>query len=180
MSTISGGIPLFTPRSGGSGGGGGGAFVNWQERASAPGVSYLTDLMAYEFIPAGAQYLYAFIKVPSSYQAGNQIKLLGSWLSFDSSGTVLFTTQSTLIRAGTDVYTSTTNQRTSTNAAVTTSGATDEIPQTIEFDLTDASGNINSVAVSAGDLIKIRLTRGTDTAADSAYFYNNASEVTFA
>lgn len=162
----------------GAGGGGGGGSITWYERALAAFQTFLGDIKAHIFYAADTQYLYTMIKVPASYSAGGPIKLLAKWVSNDTSGNVLFTTVATLIRS-TDTYSSTTNQRTSTNSAVTVSGATQDIPQAIEFDLTSSIGEINSVAVSPGDLIKVRLTRGSDTATSGAYFYTDATEVTF-
>ena len=60
---------------------------------------------------------------------------------------------STLVRSGVDAISTTTNQRTSTNAAVANIVDT---PQIATLDITDSSGQINSVAVSANDLIKVR------------------------
>ena len=73
-------------------------------------------------------------------------------------------TVATLIRKGTDAVTSTTNQRTCTNSAVTLSAGTVNVPQELALDLTSSTGQINGVAVSPGDLIIVKLTRGTDTA----------------
>lgn len=85
----------------------------------------------------------------------------------------------TLIRTGTDAVTSTTNQRTSTNSAVTLGAGTVDIPQAVDCDLTDSSGDINSVAVSGGDLIEVELTRGTDTGTSDLSVPAWGAEVTF-
>lgn len=170
---------------GGSGGGSGGGNIgsvglDYIESTNAPvfaqtaiGINY------YEYEPALSQALYLLIKVPDAYLPGNQIFLYGMWQNADSSGNALLSTQSTLIRVGTDGISSTTNQRTSTNSAVTMSGGNQDISQEIVFDLTDSSGQINSVAVSAGDLIKIRIYENASTTASPLWYISNASEVTF-
>lgn len=159
------------------GGGGGGGSLQWIEDINAPLAAIENKTRVYLFNPGSAQELHAAIRVPSSYQAGTQIKILILWYSGDSSGTGLLQSVSTLIRTGVDQVTSTTNQRTSTNSAVTLSAGTQNEPQAVELDLTSASGQINSVSVSAGDLIFVRLTRGTDTATGEIKFLPYAAEV---
>lgn len=165
----------------GIGGGGGGAAVNWIEQELAPVYVIENELDVFSFEDALDQYLYAYVKVPASYTAGSQVKLLSQFYSSGTSGTILLQTRATLIRNGVDVVTSTTNQRTSTNSAVTLSAGTVNEPQFVEFDLSSTTGAINSVALAANDLIKIRLTRNTttDTATASAQFLPTTSEVTF-
>ncbi len=102
-----------------------------------------------------------------------------SFYSPDSSGDVLLQSVATLIRVGTDLISSTTNQRTSTNAAVTLSGGTVSIPQALSLDLSDASGQINGVAVSPGDLIIVQFVRGTDTATSDVNVPVYGTEVSF-
>jgi hypothetical protein len=147
-----------------SSGGGGGGSLQWVEAALSPSPVVANNIQVYNFQAADTQYLYALIKVSQSYAPGNPIKLRMTFYSPDSSGTALVSSLATLIRPGTDAITSTTNQRTSTNAAVTLSGGTVNIPQNLILDLTSSTGQINAVSVSAGDLILVRLTRGTDTA----------------
>jgi hypothetical protein len=147
---------------GGSGGGGGGS-LQWIESANAPVTSVANNFRIYTFESGLGQALYASIRAPSSYVAGVQIFLYIQFYSAGTSNNALMQSVSTLIRTGTDAISSTTNQRTSTNAAVTLSGGTANIPQAVTLDLTDSSGQINGVAVAAGDLILIKLTRGTDT-----------------
>lgn len=163
------------------GGGGGGAAVNWLEQDLAPLYVMENELDVFSFEDALDQYLYAYVKVPASYKTGSQVKLLAQFYSAGTSGTILMQTRATLIRNGVDAVTSTTNQRTSTNSAVTLSAGTANEPQLVEFDLTSTSGQINSVAIAANDVIKVRLTRNTstDTATASAQFMPTTSEATF-
>jgi len=160
--------------------GGGGGSLQWIESANAPISS--TDSAnnrVFLFESSLGQSLYASIKVPQTYVSGSQIKMYLQFYSADSSGTALMQSISTLIRTGTDTFSNTTNQRTSTNAAVTLSGGTVDIPQQVILDLTSATGQINGVSVSAGNYINVNLTRGTDTATSdiSSLVYN--AEVTF-
>ena len=163
------------------GGGGAGGSLKWVESTTiAPLLINEANLEVYSFSlgDAGAQALYAAIKVPASYVAGRPIVLKLPVYSDQASGTFLIQTVATLIRVGTDLYTSTTNQRTSTNAAITASGANQNIPQSVSFDLTSTTGQINGVAVSGGDYIIVKLIRGTDTVTTDVRTLNFASEVT--
>lgn len=163
----------------GSSGGGGGSLA-WEESENAPLPSLENNIRIYAFGNSLAQSLYAVIKVPSTYTAGNPIKLKTYVYSNDTSGTVIMRTVATLIRVATDPVSSTTNQRTSTNAAITLSGATQDEPQLLDFDLSSSTGQINSVAVSANDLILVRLFRDTDTATGDSKMPVYGAEVTFA
>jgi hypothetical protein len=163
----------------GGGGGGGGGSLQWIESTNSPLYDVENGVSIYAFESGLAQQLCANVKVPETYQAGGPIKLFLSFYSNDTSGTVLFQTVTTLIRDATDAVTSTTNQRTSTNSAVTLSGATQNEPQTVEFDLSSTIGEVNAVAVAAGDLLFACLKRGTDTATSDAKALVYNSEVTF-
>lgn len=160
------------------GAGGGGGSLVWVEDVDAPTSSVSNSIQSYEFEAGLGQDLYALFKVPASYTAGTQVLLKSTFYSGDSSGTALIQSVATLIRTGTDAVSSTTNQRTSTNSAVTLSGSTTNKPQALSLDLSSSTGTINSVAIAAGDLIKIQLTRGTDTATGIVYVPVFGSEVT--
>lgn len=167
-------------KSGSGSGGGGGTALIWVEDDNAPLSSILNRSRVYSYSQGLAQQLFASVKVPSTYVIGSAIKLYTVFYSPDSSGTALMSTLSTLIRTGTDLITSTTNQRVSTNAAVTLSGGTADIPQSLVADITSADGKINSVSVSPGDIIIIGLYRdASDTAASDVDAIVNASEITF-
>lgn len=146
-----------------SGGGGGGASLTWVENEGAPTTTVINNILHYVFAAAEGQSLYAMAQVPTTYTAGDQITLKIKFNSADTSGNALMQSVATLIRDS-DVVTTTTNQRTSTNSAVSLSGSTQNKNQTVTLDLTSATGQINSVSVAAGDVIMVRLTRGTDTA----------------
>lgn len=162
----------------GSSGGGGSALL-WAPdedgNSAINAIEYAQNV--WKFGAGLAQKLFAVIKVPSSYIAGDPISLKLNVYSPDASGTLLLQSVSTLIRVGTDAFSSSSNQRTSTNTALTLTSA--DVPRAVTLDLTSTSGQINSVSVSAGDLIKVQLTRGTDTATEDARFIESSAEVTF-
>lgn len=163
----------------GTGGGGGGGSLKFLERSNSPYLTVENNLEVYVFDAGLAQELYAAIRVPQSYVAGSQINMRGLIYNADTSGNILVRTQATLIRAEVDEVTSTTNQRTSTNSAITMSAANDQEPQKVVWDLSSNSGQINAVAISAGDLIVVRLYRDTDTATSEVKFIQLATEVSF-
>jgi hypothetical protein len=163
------------------GGGGGGAGFQWRKVSGggpAPVEQEEYGEIVQLFGATLAQELYASVKVPQSYSAGSPISIYVSTYSPSNSGTQLFKAQATLVRSGTDAQDSTTNQRTTTNSALTNTVAKQLSMHTL--DVTDASGQINSVAVSAGDVIKVRLYRdATDTDTGDVRFLGNATDVKF-
>jgi hypothetical protein len=160
------------------GSGGGGSSIKWEEDGQAPVRILENGVGCYVFPDAIDQYLYTAIRVPTSYAAGRQIFLKILVYDIGASGTGLLQTLATLVRPGTDAISATTNQHTSTNAAVTLGSE----PDAVNCDLTDASGLINGVAVAAGSLILVRLTRayGSDTGTGDIRFIEQSTEVTFA
>lgn len=154
-------IEFFDARSlGGGGGSGSGVQVNWVEDSNAPTPGFSNGIRFYDYETALGQILYGSFKVPESYSQGAQIKLKLEIFANTTINAALIQSISTLIRANTDAITSTTNQRTSTNAAQSF-GSPANKPIAIELDLTDAAGKINNVAVSSNDTIGIQLTRGS-------------------
>lgn len=171
------GLPPFSPRSGGSGGGGS-IYLNLEELANAAVRDVENNFAVYLFDNGLAQELYSAFRVPASYAAGSPIKVLAEVYSPDTSGDILLRAQATLIRAEVDEMTSTTNQRTTTNSAITMSSANDMEPQKIELDISSSTGQINSVAIAAGDLILVRFYRDTDTATSALRLIPQSLEVT--
>lgn len=164
----------------GSGGGGGGGSLQWIEGATSPLYVIENGVATYQFEADLTQSLCANVKVPESYSAGSPIKLFVAFYSNDTSGTALIQSVTTLIRSETDAVTSTTNQRTSTNSAVTLSAGTQNEPQTIELDLSSATGQVNSVSISPSDLLFVCLKRDTaDTATSVVKVLVYNAEVTF-
>jgi len=163
------------------GGGGGGGFLFNEPQGEAPTRSELAGERVYEYQASITQKLIGWAKVPSSYIPGAQVNMAVAF-AVTSAGTddVRMEAVATLIKSGTAV-TSTTNQHTSTNADTTLSGTSNALNY-LTLDLSDGSGEINSVAVAAGDLIKIELYReapsGTEDTND-ILLIPSATEVTF-
>lgn len=162
------------------GGGGAGGSLKWIEDGPSAELIKEANLEVYSFSSgdAGVQALYAAVRVPTSYISGRQIKMKLPVYSIDSSGTFLIQSIATLVRMGTDTFSSTANQRTSTNTAITATGGNQNIPQSVLLDLTDTTGKVNGVSVSAGDYIIVKLQRGTDTSTSDVRALTFASEVT--
>lgn len=173
--TLVSGLPAWVSPSGGGGGGS----LQWVEDADSPLTAIENTIRIYQFQSGLTQPLYCLVKVPNGYTAGGQIRMRLTFYSPDNSGNALLSTLATLIRTGTDAITSTTNQRTSTNSAVTLGAGTVNKPQAVTLDLTDSSGQINSVGVSAGDLIAVKLFRGSDTATSDVKVPVFGAEVSF-
>jgi hypothetical protein len=111
---------------------------------------------------AGTEKLHLFLKVPHGYQAGNQISLRIAHYSPSSSNTQLLRAVAYLIRKGTaTAVSSTTNSHTSTNAAITNALA--DRYWEVALDLSSSTGQVNSVAIAAGDMLRVELYRGSDT-----------------
>jgi hypothetical protein len=142
---------------------------------TAPVPTEENGAIVYLFGAGLSQELYTVIKVPQSYVAGNQIFMYASAYSPSSSNTILLRAQATLIKTGTDALTSTTNQRTTTNVALTNTLA--NMGREFVLDLTDSTGKINSVALAAGHLIKVRLYRDTDSDTADLRMIPNATDL---
>ena len=171
-------LPLV---SGSASGGGGGGSLSWVGAAgSAPVESNENGVNVYLFTDGGEEDLYATIKVPESYVPGIQITMKNYAWNEASTNFYLLATQTTLIRPGVDLITSTTNQHTDNSGDLASSAAGELTAFTT--DLTSAIGQINGVAVSAGDLLKVRLTRGTPTGTEQTAdikFIPDTTEVSF-
>lgn len=160
------------------GGGGGGGSLIWVEAASSPIPDTENSARVYLYQSGLSQDLFTYIKVPTSYLAGRAIVLKLPYYSPDVAGNVLLSAQSTLLRPASTAFTSTTNQRTTTNTAATLSATANRV-ESVSLDITSTTGTINSVAVAAGDIIKVRLFRGSDTATSDVRALVNMCEATF-
>lgn len=161
------------------GGGGGGGSLQWIENANSPTPIFEDNIEVYGFDLGLGQSLYTNVKVPNTYIAGMPIRMRTECYSSAASGSLLFQTVTTLIRTGIDAISSTINQHTSTNSALTLGAGTVNIPQSVIADLSDGSGQINGVSVQSDDTLIVKLTRGTDTSTARARHMSFASEVTF-
>ena len=146
---------------GGSGGGGGGNAIWYAPGLFAPVQVEENNQNIYLFPAGGDARLVIFLKIPAGYTAGVQALNVISFYSPSASGTVAMKSITYLIRAGVDAVTSTANSYTSTNAALTNTLA--NMLRSVSLDLTNGSGQINSLSPSAGDILRIELYRNTDT-----------------
>jgi len=161
-----------------SAGAGGGMGASWQENpGDAPTSVEENGGVLYLFEPGSSSKLNLFLKVPEGYVAGRQITAKIGHYSPTATLTQLLKAQATLVRDGTDAFDSTTNQRTTTNTALTNTVAKQLRITTL--DLTDSSGQINGVAVSTGDMIKVSLYRDTDTDTADIRFIPSLTEVRY-
>lgn len=132
--------------------------VEWKEKGPAPLIDSVGGLEVMEFEHTGGQYIYATIQVPTDYVAGNIIALQYGKFASKAVGDVKMKATTYLIQAGTTDITSLTNSHNSVNAAITV--ATENQATSIgDIDLTNTSGEINSVAVAGGDLLLVKLFR---------------------
>ena len=135
-----------------------------------------------DFSNEESQEVYATFKVPVSFIGGSQILLRGlSFFSSLTTGNVLFKAQATLIKGGSTVIGTYTNQRTTTNTQVAVAGVANQVKNVGDLDLTDVGGQINGVSVAGGDTIRVRLYRDvaseTSGLADAARLLLESCEV---
>lgn len=165
----------------GGGGGGGGGGANWQPAlGSGPVESYEFAEKVWLYSQDIFQNLELWVKIPTSYSAGGPLILKGSFYSPSTSNVFAFSATGTLIRRNTDAINSTANSNIVTSADVTNTVARQlrEITFTIS-----AAGLINSVAITAGDIVRVVLQRATPVGTDDTQdirFIPSATEVLFA
>lgn len=157
----------------------GGITLSWlpDPAGNAPLETSEFSQKVWQFAIGEAQKLYTVVKVPSFYTPGDPIYLRVHIYSPGTSGTMLISALSTLIRSGVDGFNSAANQRTSTNTAFT--NATANVIREAVLDITSATGQVNAVGVSAGDLLKIQLFRGADTDVNDLRFIQSGAEAAF-
>jgi hypothetical protein len=156
-------------------------YLAWNDTAGlAPVTSFEFDALAYLFSQGALQSLTTFFRVPNSY-TGSQIFLRQALYTPGVANNFKMQAISTLIRRTTDAINSVTNQRTSTNADQVIPATANQYLENI-FDLTDATGKINTIAVSANDIIKIVLSRVATTGTDDTNdvrLLNGSTEILF-
>ena len=163
-------------------GGGGGGSLKWTATAGkAPTTAEEYGMEVDLFGDDLDQQLTTYVKVPSNYVAGIQVFMKIAVYSPSSSDNILMRSTCSLIRKDTDAVGSTTNQHTSTNTELTNNLANEY--QEMVLDLTDADGEINSIDLSAGDMIRLDLYRDSanETTSDTAdlRFIRSATELKF-
>lgn len=160
---------------GSSSSGGAGSLIWGNDDGNAPQLVIKNNQRVWKFVDGLTQYLYASIKIPASYTSGKVLKLRLQTFHEAASATQLITGLSTLIQTGTDAFSDTTDQRTSTNTAQ--AGASG-VPVLHLLDLSASDGTINNTAMNVNDTIKIRLTRGTDASTSDLFLIDGSTEVT--
>lgn len=161
---------------GGSGGGGGSA--SWNPPSGVGAIlSEDNSEKVYLFPSGSAAELDIYVRVPASYVAGNQINMDIGLYSASNSNTILLSSTTYLFQKNSTALTSTTNSYASTNAALTNTVA--NMYRTTILDLTSSTGTINSVAVASGDLLRVKLVRGSDSDTADISFVPSATQVRF-
>lgn len=154
--------------------------LNWVKDTLGPISEFIDGFLFESFDNVSVQEIYVVVNVPPTYVAGTQIFLKqGKFFCAGASpSTVQFQAVSALINASTVLGTYS-NTYTSTNAAVTLSATTNLITSIGNIDLTNASGQINAVAVQAGDKIRVKLYRVAGGATQDARLLLDSLELTF-
>lgn len=149
------------------GGGGGGGLTWTAPDGAAPIYSEEYGIGVWMFEPGATQYLVTALKVPANYISTTPIKLKVAIYSPSTSDNVRLRTRTYLVREDQDAAGSTTNLYTSTNTEITNTVAGQY--RLIEFDLTDADGEINTIVVTPNDMLRIEVYRdsGSESVSDS-------------
>ena len=164
----------------GSGGGGGGG-LRWNGAdGTGPSEGEENGELVYFFEASLANKLTVWLKIPQSYPGGQPIQMYHSLYSTSTANNFKMQTASYLVRKNQDAVTSTVNAHTTNTGDLLNTVASQY--REITTDITDSSGLINGVAVSAGDLVRIDLSRigatGTEDSAE-VRFVPSSTEVTF-
>ena len=139
-------------------GGGGGSFLFELTGDISPLESFFKGISLLDFDSESLMEVLALVTVPEAYKAGKQITLENTaFFSAAAAGNVYFRCNTSLIKAGDDI-TAALNEHLSVNVELTLTTA-NEVEKVGSLDLTDGTGQINSVAVAVGDLLLIKLFR---------------------
>lgn len=145
----------------GAGGGGAGGGLRWYEPDSMSGIkSVLSNgLEIYAFTDTDDLSIFCKVTLPESYEAGSQVFFkYGKAFSSVNTGNFLFRSTSYIFKAGVDA-TSIPTGYASTNTQQAINGTANLITSISDLDLSDVDGEIDSIALSAGDTILVKLTR---------------------
>lgn len=158
-------------------GGGGGSFT-WldDQTGPAPEIVYQSGMRWARFMAGETQKMRGVVTVPSDYTSGQAFLRLKA-ASPSAANTFLIQAVATLVRVGLDAYDSTTNQRTTTNSALTNTVA--KQLREVSLDISDGSSQINGVAIIAGSIILVEVSRGTDTDTADVDVLLDGAEVKF-
>lgn len=160
--TYSAGTWINSPPSGG----GGGTGANWYAPAgTGPVAAEENGQSVYLYPDAVDQELHLWLSVPDSYIAGNQITMSIAAYSPSTSNAYVMASTSYLVRAGTDAASTSANSQAGT--ATFTNGSPANLLTRGTLSITSGSGQINSIAVAAGDMIHIVLSRNYSSGSDT-------------
>jgi hypothetical protein len=173
--TLAGGIPSWAVAGGGGSGddrtpvvhfrapefpsttrGGSGDDVGAASSGETNGIAH------WDFGPDIDTEVVATITVPSSHTGGDQLLLKNcQFFTSATTGNVRFQTECFLLRSGTTDITSLGNPYEDTSSGVTVPGTANQLKEFGDLEITDGSGEIDSVQVAAGDKILVKLYRDT-------------------
>ena len=165
----------------GTGGGGGGG-ANWQPVSGlAPVEDFEYDEKVWKFENGALQALTLWLRVPTSYIAGSRITLKAGFYSPSSSMVWRMQTATALIRKNSDAIDSVANVETLDSGDITNTVA--KRMREISIFINASDGEINNIAVSPGDIIKVTMSRiapsaGTEDT-DDIRFIPSSTEVLF-
>lgn len=144
-------------------GGGGGAgtlqlhLVDTPEKDGNAADGETDGLDTFDFDYTSTQEVHAMLVVPSDYIAGGQIKLQNAVFRCSAaSGNVKYKAETKLVRPGTTTALGTAHASTNTEKTLASANRFESVG---DIDLTDGSGQINSVPVAPGDILRIVLYR---------------------
>ena len=154
---------------------------NWQPVAGLAAIQdFEFDEQVFKFTSGAAQAITTWVQIPTYYTLGRQVTLRFGAYSPSTAGVFNLQVQSTLVRGGTDAVNATANSQAVTTGDVTLVAT--YLLNKVSLSLTSASGTVNAVAVSPGDILKVVLSRinttGTDDTADLRVL-PNSGEVQF-
>lgn len=161
----------------GSGAGGGGG-ANWKGDALEE-VEFGEAVK--RFTQGDSQSETLYVKIPQGFLSGRQVQMFLGVYSPSVADEYRIDTTTSLIRKEVDAINSSANQHVS-NSGDLTNDATSNKYREVTLNLTSATGTLNGFAASAGDILKVELTRGTPGGTnDSAdvRFIPSSTEVKF-
>lgn len=173
------GIIKFNVASGGGGGAAAGNSAQWNPvDGEGPILEEENGVEVYLYEAGITQKLVTHLKVPKGHPQSRQIILRTAVYSPATSGTILLSATTDLIRPDTDSAITPPNSHSSTNVAIANSGTANAL-RILEIDLTDSVGQINGINAAAGNVLRIELSRGTDTDTEDLRFIPSSTEVVF-
>ena len=151
------------------GGGGGGSFA-WELNGDAsPLESIESGISTLDFDDISDAEMYALLTVPESYSAGDQILLQGmKYFTSVTTGNVLFKTVTQLLKANQDMSLLPITGHTDPATETTLTGSANILRDIGDLELTDSAGEVNSVAVAAGDALLVKFYRDNTNETTSA------------